>query len=986
MAGMVIPMWGAMPEVNPAATIPGGPYAEASAALGSELERAREAFSAGNYRGVIDELCAIRERLQTPLTEEATQEMVYMLGASYFHTGNSEALTLLTEYINGFLSARDVASARLLRADFFFFAHDWSEALELYKQIHTATLDSSTRELYTYREAICMIKCGFFDEARAELNKLAGTNEYSLCAKYYTAYLDYVAGRDEEAMKGFKDVEREINAGNGGMLTQSGATPAYYIAQLYFRQGDWDKAASMATDLLKGMNTKNIRGRAQERVAEEASELILPTERILGMSLYEKGEMQEALSALRRYVKGAGEDASHDALYAMGVCEYAEGEYSEAEECFSKVAGDRDAIGQGAALYLGQIAAQRGDVSVAAMNFEHAYNMNYDNHVAEAALYNYVAARARGGNIPFDSNVGMLEEFLNNYPNSEFAPVIERHLAALYYNDGKYSDALRVMRRIRKPSKSDTLLLQNILYAGGTSALSSGQPERAIEYLKECVGIADGDADVKAQAGIWLGDALYETGDYKGAEKRYQEVLKSGRAGDNKVHLLYNLGYSQMRQDKFESASKTFSDMLSSSVDISEDMKRDARLRIADSRYYAGRYSDAKNDFAPLRTGGYGADYAAYRYAQILGIEGRLGEKISELRRLEREYPTSKWMPNVLNELAETYVANGENGEAAAAYSRLLAAYPSDASAPSARLGMASALMDSGETDRAVAAYKEILSQHPSSSEARLADKALREYYADRQQLQEYAGFLKSVPGFTIDAVEMERLSYDAAERHYLSDGKIEPLKKYLADYAGGSHNAEAWLLLAHHYQDAGDTRNALAAYRELERTGGSEYASEAYAGIMRMADNSAVRADYARKLRESGGGSVETLEEADFYLNEAGLRSKSAAERKESEKALRQLASNPFSEFGARSAVSVGEYLVEQGRNKEALELMEEFTSSGSEKQYWVARGFIVMADAYYAMGDKSTAEEYLRSLQRNYPGDEEDIRRAYTQRLSRK
>lgn len=80
---------------------------------------------------------------------------------------------------------------------------------------------------------------------------------------------------------------------------------------------------------------------------------------------------------------------------------------------------------------------------------------------------------------------------------------------------------------------------------------------------------------------------------------------------------------------------------------------------------------------------------------------------------------------------------------------------------------------------------------------------------------------------------------------------------------------------------------------------------------------------------------------------------------------------------------MALGEYLLKQNRIDEVLPLMEEFTSSGSEKLYWVARGFIVMADAYTARGDKYMAKEYLQSLRRNYPGKEADIKQAIEQRL---
>ena len=70
-------------------------------------------------------------------------------------------------------------------------------------------------------------------------------------------------------------------------------------------------------------------------------------------------------------------------------------------------------------------------------------------------------------------------------------------------------------------------------------------------------------------------------------------------------------------------------------------------------------------------------------------------------------------------------------------------------------------------------------------------------------------------------------------------------------------------------------------------------------------------------------------------------------------------------------------------GDAETARSMMEDFTSSGSGQQYWVARGFIVLADAYTAQGKDYLAKEYLRSLRQNYPGDEPDIERMISSRL---
>lgn len=943
-----------------------GPAPTASAGLAQRFELARSLYASRNYRGTIHELRSIAIASELPLPPREESEFVFLLGSASFMADLPEALELLQQYLDRYPAGEEAVRATLLTADFHFFAHEWSEALEIYRTVDLGALDSSAHSLYTYREALSMIKCGFYSEALPLLDIIGADKEYALQAKYYRAYIYYVDGRDEKAMRLFRETATALTR------TQSGPerlAPDYYIAQLLFRQGDWKEAASMASSLLK---------------SGDQPELELPTLRILGMSRYESGDYRQASSPLERYVREAGDDASHDALYALGVCRYRDSGLTEAEECFQRVVRDNDAVGQGASLYLGQIAASRGDASAAAMHFERAYRMNYDNRVAETALYDYVAARARGGNIPFDSNVEMLEEFIRNYPNSEYAPVIERHLATLYYNDGDYDNALRVAERIRRPSADDSRLLQTILYSGGTSALSAGNPAKASRWLDKCVKISDGDPFVRAQAYIWLGDARYDLGDYREAEAAYRTAEKSGRAGDNSTHLKYNLGYALMMQNKFKEASAVFSTILSSSLSIPDDMRRDVMMRLADCKYYAGDYAGAMRDFAALRSGGHAADYAIYRHAQLLGIQGDLSGKIAELERLASEYGNSRWMSNALTELADTYVANGQQEKAAATYRRMLDRYPVDPAAPRAQLGLGASLTASGDPDGGAEAYREVLRRWPSSEQARIADAELREYYAERHRLPEYAEFLRSIPGFSIDAAEMESLAYNVAEREYLDNpSSALPLTVYLHDYPDGAHSAEAWALLALHYYDAKDFPNALAAYRELEKRGGAEYAIEAYTGIMRTADNTAVRAEYARKLHNSGGASADAVEEADFYLAEASLAGNSAAERRKAEATLKKLAENPFSEFGARSAVALGEYMLAQRRPQEARDLMQEFTSAGSSQQYWVARGFIVLADAFSALGDDYMAREYLRSLKRNYPGDEEDIRREIDRRL---
>ena len=79
-------------------------------------------------------------------------------------------------------------------------------------------------------------------------------------------------------------------------------------------------------------------------------------------------------------------------------------------------------------------------------------------------------------------------------------------------------------------------------------------------------------------------------------------------------------------------------------------------------------------------------------------------------------------------------------------------------------------------------------------------------------------------------------------------------------------------------------------------------------------------------------------------------------------------------------------EELVEKAKNndKEAEKVLMDFIEDGTPHQYWLARGFILLADIYIRQGDDFQARQYLTSLQNNYKG-EDDIADMIADRLGK-
>ena len=149
----------------------------------------------------------------------------------------------------------------------------------------------------------------------------------------------------------------------------------------------------------------------------------------------------------------------------------------------------------------------------------------------------------------------------------------------------------------------------------------------------------------------------------------------------------------------------------------------------------------------------------------------------------------------------------------------------------------------------------------------------------------------------------------------------------------------------------------------------------------MRTTADARQRTEYARRLMEMGGVDATDAEDAQFYEASGLLR---GSDPEAGRKALETLAENPDNLSGAKAAVELGEWWLEKGDTKQALATLGKFTDAGSVHAYWLARGFIALADAYHASGDDYLAAEYLKSLRDNYPGEEADITEAINAKIS--
>ncbi len=178
-------------EAEAGVVAPTGPVDMQGTPAGA-LRRASSMEQAALWQGGADQLRLLSTPPQGWLPTSDDAETLYLEAVALYGMDNPECVALLDRFVTLYPQSPRALEARLMAGDYWFFDHSYPAALSAYADIPLDELDSSRRNLYTYRTMLSMLKCGFDSEALPLLRLLQGAGgEYALPALYYQGYLDY---------------------------------------------------------------------------------------------------------------------------------------------------------------------------------------------------------------------------------------------------------------------------------------------------------------------------------------------------------------------------------------------------------------------------------------------------------------------------------------------------------------------------------------------------------------------------------------------------------------------------------------------------------------------------------------------------------------------------------------------------------------------------------------------------------------------------
>ncbi|MDR3308565.1 MAG: tetratricopeptide repeat protein [Tannerella sp.] len=958
-------------------------------------------FEQKNYAGCIDKLEAYR---QVGHNRDLLQEADYMLAYIAYTEGKTKAADMLADYLKEYQDSRHTDEVSFLIGTGYFEREEYDRAERWFGKPRVEVLSAKYREALFYRLAYSQMQNHHYEHARANFATAADFgDEYAQPSLFYLAYLDYATGKYEDAMSEFNRMKNEP-------IYREKAN--YYIAQINYLEGKHDEVVKLTERLLRTYPK-----------SDSNSELC----RIAGNSYYNLGNQDKAVEMLNKYMAEAEEPARGE-VYILGVCEYNTKQYANAVKHLSQTVVGDDELTQSAHLYLGQCYLQLNDKNKARMAFESAGALAFNQKVQETALYNYAILIHETAFAGFGESVKVFEKFLNGFPNSQYSDQINDYLVEVYLTSNNYQAALESINKIRQPNSKILGAKQSILFHLGNQAFTNNKLDDAIDSFDKSIEMGNYDLESRANAHFWRGESFYRKGNYKAAINdfnTYQNMTRQSTANSYSL-VYYNLGYCYFKQKNFGQAIVQFRRFVTLEKDESSSALGDTYNRIGDCLFHDGKWGEAETNYTRAVTlQPEAADYAVYQKGFVLGLQKDYIGKIRMMDRVINEFPSSQYIDEALYERGRSYVLLDKNKEAAESFSILVEQFSQSSLAQKAGVQLGLLYYNDNQLEKSIEAYKRVIKQYPGSEEAKVAVQDLKSVYVDMDNVGSYASYVNSLGGsMHVEVSEQDSLTYYAAEQKFSRgdfDGAQKSLVSYLRQYPEGAFSTNANYYLAKIAFDKKNYKDAKKLFTSVLESGDHKYREESLA---RKSEIEYLEKDYkeaiqtfrelqtiaeSRENREAAnlgimrcaqhtGDEKEALEAASAMLKEVNLspeieiearflRAKSYLKLGDRAKAvddLSALSKDTRTEYGAEAKYQLAQVYYDTKDVARAEKELLNFLENGTPHQYWLARGFILLADIYIDKGDDFQARQYLTSLKRNYSGSEE-IDKMIEQRLEK-
>ncbi len=956
----------------------------------------RGKFSSASKQFDLVEQMRTKSTLQLDETQEISllkENVRYYQAVCAIELGESDAENQFLKFIRDYPASANSKAAYFQIGKSYYAKKDYPKAIEWFEKIDSKNLAGAENLEYRFKLAYAKFMTGDYEASKPVFLELKDQRSpYQEAAIYYSAYLSYLDQEYKTALNEFERLE--------GSKTYENSYP-YYITALYFLDKRYDEVLSYALPKLE--TTKQ----------ESETDMF----RIIAATYFIKGDLDKSKEYYDKFqAQDQGKTQNNQDSYQIGYINYKLGHYEKAIEELSKLE-EPDAYYQSAMITLGDAYLKTGNKQGARNAFFKASKLEFDPELKEEGLFNYakLSYDLEFHQVALDA----IQEYIKTYPRTKRNEEARTLQAEVLLSTKNYRQAVDVLEALKNRGKEANAAYQKVTYYRGLEYYNERAFENAISMFMRSEENRY-DEEIHALATYWKAEAMYEVRKYKEAVANFNKflALPAARKTDVYNYANYALAYAAFRADNYSTAANYFERFLAGGGKDGIDLntRNDAFARAADSYLAIKNYSKAANYYDRLiASGAQSQDYALFQKGILLGLQGDNNGKIATLNTVMSKYPKSNYADDVAFEIPYTYFLMGNHDQAITGLQKMVEQYPRSSYVPRALVTIGLVQYNKDQNDAALATFQRVVNQYPTTDEAKQALGSIENIYLDKGDASGYIRYATGTNIGDLSTAEQDAHTFSIA-RTLFDRGNwqatVEAVNAYFDKFPKPINEKHARFLRGESNANLGKDKEALHDFNIIMNDWTSAYTEKTLISVAKLhlrnkAYNEATQVlkkleltseykenygwavnnllvsyfnigdytetlNYANIIKKYEKASEEDIAKAHLYAAKAYL---STSKGSEGMKELNLAALKSKTETGAEARYMVAEQQVKNKNYDGAIKSALDISNSFSSYDYWVAKGFILMAEAYQAKGDNFQAKSTLESVIENYETTDDGI-----------
>jgi TolA-binding protein len=708
-------------------------------------------------------------------------DALFYESASAIELFNKDGEWGMKNFIKKFPESNKINLAYFYLAKSSFRKKKYSETIEYFEKVDIYDLDKpQLAELY-FKRGYSYIEVGNDSKAKGDFFEIKDVdNKYSFPANYYYSHLAYKEKNYETALTGFKRL-----VGNETF----GSVVPYYITQMYFIQGTYDKVIVEAPPLLK--DSANI---------QKESEI----NRMVGESYFNLKDYANALTWLKKTELGSGLNPQGN--YALGYCYYKINDCANAVNNFEKVTTAIDTLAQSAWYHMGNCYVKLEDKLKAKNAYYSAYKLNVDKKITEDALFSFAKLSYELDFSPYNEAVKAFQKYLKEYPKSPRTEECYNYLVNVYSTTKNYELAINSMESLETIDPIIKGTYQKLIYFKAVEHFNNSDLDNAEKQFKKSLQ-QNSDLKLNALNQYWLAEIYYLRKDYTTAVDAWKKFQLFEGAVQLKEYDLSNYAiayayFQRKEKDDFTEANISFRKFLLTKNKYDDNKLADANIRAADCYFMNRDFLQASDYYkTAIALNKIDVDYSLYQKALCDGLNKNYKEKISELTKIETRFPSSNYLSASINQIADTYYKNlKDEDNAIIYYNKIIKNYPNSSFASNSYAQLGNIYYGRKQDDKAFDYYDKFVKLDNTSEEAKDVLDAIKKIFEAKGKVDEMEKYFASV-GNPLSENQIEKSLYTAAYDAYYTqkncDLAMPKWESYIAKFPNGKYINEAYFNLA---------------------------------------------------------------------------------------------------------------------------------------------------------------------------------------------